>query len=161
MNPIYQLNVEADKYLCMSYNKYNNIRKKMSLRVKNDITQKPKLIEFIHKNPDYELFRQGEAIENTTNSNTIAMHYEKIKDLTESALITKEKRIQYKHLRELTAVTRLEEHTKRMTEAINNKIPNKEKKRLLRKERNLKYVAEQKARQEQVRKLRQQNKKTN
>ena len=113
------------------------------------------LIEFIHKNPDYELLRQREAINNTTNSNTIAMHCEKIKDLTEGALITIEKRIQYKHLRELTATTRLEEHTKRMTEAINNKILNKEKKRLLRREQNLKYVAEQKARQEQVQQLRQ------
>lgn len=107
------------RYLCMSYNKYIIMRKKLSdacTKNNSDSELRDKLISFIRLHPDHELKRQVATRDIVTNPSHKEMHSAKIADLLESANQMYEKREAYKKVRDLEAETRLSTHTVRMAD---------------------------------------------
>ena len=125
-----EVNTKSLRYLCMSYNKYVIMRKKLSdtcTKNKSDSNYRNNLINFIRLHPDHELKRQTVTRDNISNLSHKEMHIAKIADLLESANQMYEKREAYKKVRDLEAESRLAIHNARM---LDEKIKSKENRTL-------------------------------
>jgi hypothetical protein len=156
-------NLASMRYLCMSYNKYLIMRKKLSnacSKNNNDEIMREKLVQFIRQQPDYELKRQIAANEAVINPLHKEIHTAKIADLLEPASKMYEQREAYKKLRVLEAETRLAKHISLMEEdrsrVEENKAQRIEKSRL----NNIAKVALQKQNADAIRLARAEKKKS-
>ena len=148
----------SNKYLCMSYNKYIILRKKLSNLYSDEPTndsQRLKLIDHIRSNTDYELKRQCDALNNTTNLEHKKIHSAKIIDLMEQANGVLEQRIIYMKERELSKEQRTNDHVAKSALEKENKELNKKNRIFAIKQLNLARVTEQMAQRDRIRTLRQ------
>ena len=142
------------KHLCMSYNKYIIKRKKLSnacTKNKSDSLLLDKLVNFIRQNADYELKRQTQARDATTNLSHRAMHNAKIEDLLEPAEVVYKQRIAYKSIRESETDVRTAVHDARMKSEKLNAIKTKEFKLQQARLYNINNIAMQKLETESIR----------
>ena len=157
-----EVNTKSLRYLCMSYNKYVIMRKKLSdtcTKNKSDSNYRNNLINFIRLHPDHELKRQTVTRDNISNLSHKEMHIAKIADLLESANQMYEKREAYKKVRDLEAETRLSTHTVRMADEKAKSIEFRKLRIEKAREYNLANVALQKQNGEAIRLARIQKKK--
>lgn len=149
-------------YLCMSYNKYLFMRKKLSnacTKNNSDTIRREKLINFIRQHPDHELKRQINAREEVTNPLHKDMHSSKIADLLEPASKMHDQRESYKKVRILESESRLAKHISLMTGEKAKVEENKARKIEKLRENNLAKVALQKQNGDAIRLARAEKKK--
>lgn len=145
--PVSNENSNPLHYLCMSYNKYLFMRKKLSNACTKNISDanvREKLIKFIRQHPDHELKRQINARDEVTNPLHKDMHSSKIADLLEPASKMQEQREDYKKVRILETESRLAKHISLMAKEQAKVEENKARKIEKLRENNLAKVALQK-----------------
>jgi len=155
-------NSASMRYLCMSYNKYLIMRKKLSdacTKHETDTILREKLINFIRQQPDHELKRQTDAREAVTNPLHKDMHSSKIADLLEPASKMQDLRDAYKKVRDNEAETRLANHTSLMAKEKAKVELNKAKRIEKIRDQNLIQVTLQKQNADSIRAARDEKKK--